>query len=66
MIRGRLQWFQRGKGSFIKAANMEVILQADALDYRLNTSFMFIYPTTKSEVGATRSKTWSLYKEIKI
>lgn len=66
MIRDRLWWFQRGKESFTQAANMENILHADALDRRLNMPYMISYPTMKTEVGTTRWKTWSLYKEIKI
>lgn len=45
---------------------MENILNAHALDHRLNMPHMITYPIIKSEVDTTRWKTWSLYKQIKI
>lgn len=44
MIKDRLQRFQRGKGSFTKAANMENVLHADALDHRLKIPYLITLP----------------------
>lgn len=44
MIKYRLQRFQRGKGSFTKAANMENVLHADVLDHRLKIPYLITLP----------------------